>query len=152
LAEAIASHGANWLDSHMAHLAGQFAGLLHIAVPGERAAALTIALGSLEGLHVTVKSSDPTDRPAPTRSLLLDLVGQDRPGIVRDVSRALAVRRVNVVELETSCSSAPMSGEVLFRARAHLELPAELALDELRITLEEIANELMVDLSLDEPA
>jgi glycine cleavage system regulatory protein len=78
-------------------------------------------------------------------------VGQDRPGIIRDLSRALAARRVNVEELLTSCSSAPMSGEVLFEAKADLRIPQDVSLDELRETLETIATELMVDLTLDDP-
>ena len=150
LASAVADHDANWLESRMAHLSGQFAGLLRVAVPSDRADALTRALGALQGLEVAVQRSEvSTATPAP-RAFVLELLGQDRPGIVRDVARALAVRGVSVDELETSCSSAPMSGELLFRARARLRLPTELELDELRVTLEKIANELMVDLNFDE--
>jgi glycine cleavage system regulatory protein len=82
----------------------------------------------------------------------LELVGQDRPGIVREISRALATRDINVEELETWCSSAPMSGEMLFHARAALRLPGNGALDELRDALERLGDELMVDVSLDPPS
>jgi len=47
-------------------------------------------------------------------------------------------------------SGAPMSGEQLFRARAHLRLPAAVTTDWLRERLEALAGELMVDVTLDE--
>jgi glycine cleavage system regulatory protein len=82
------------------------------------------------------------------RRLRLELIGSDRPGIVHDVSRALAERRINVDELETECVSAPMSGEMLFKATANLHAPDGVAIDELRNHLEDLADELMVDIQL----
>jgi glycine cleavage system regulatory protein len=154
LSTTVAAHGANWLESRMAHLAGHFTGLLRVRVPDAQTAALRRALHALEGegLRVLVEAGTATEPDADSRALALDLVGLDRPGIVRDVSRALSLRGVNVEELETSCESAPMSGETLFRARAHLRVPASAELEELRATLEKIAGELMVDLNLDEQA
>jgi len=152
LSRTVAAHGANWLESRMAHLGGQFVGLLRVAVSAERADALADALRALDGhgLRVTVATADaPSDGEG--RTISLELVGQDRPGIVRDVSRELAALGVNVEELETACTSAPMSGESLFRATARLRLPAELGADTLRSVLEKIADELMVDVALEEP-
>ena len=74
----------------------------------------------------------------------------DRAGIIRDISRALALRQVNVDELHTECTSAPMSGEILFNARAKLRVPLDVAVEDLCETLEEIASDLMVDLTLGE--
>jgi glycine cleavage system regulatory protein len=84
-------------------------------------------------------------------SLSLDLVGQDRPGIVKEISHALAERGVNLEELETECESAPMSGEILFKAHATLRAPADVDLDTLQSDLEAIAQDLMVELSLVRP-
>ena len=155
LSSAVAGHGANWLESRMAHLDGRFAGLLRVHVPDARAAELDGALRALErdeGLRVQVEAGEAPAPDAKSRVLGLELVGLDRPGIIRDVSRALAQRGVNVEELDTRCESAAMSGETLFRARARLRAPAGTSLEELRATLEKIAGELMVDLSLDEGA
>ena len=41
-----------------------------------------------------------------------------------------------------------MTGEMLFEAKAFLEVPEDLALDELIAGLEAMANELMVDIEL----
>ena len=81
--------------------------------------------------------------------VVLELVGTDHPGIVRDISRALHARGVNIEELNTECSLAPMSGEPLFRASARLHLSAGLTVEHLRKELEEVAQNLMVDLHID---
>jgi glycine cleavage system regulatory protein len=151
LAQTIAEHGASWLESRMAHLAGHFVGLLRVSVSETRAAELAQALRALEsrGLRVIAETAlgEGPDRSAPR--LRLELVGLDRPGIVREISRAIAQRGVNVEELESHTSSAPMSGETLFHAAAWLRLPATGDPDELRNTLEKLADELMVELTLD---
>jgi glycine cleavage system regulatory protein len=153
MAALIARHGGNWLESRMASLAGEFAGLLRVEVDEESAAELESALRSLEadqGLAILVKGARAIE-PPPGRLLVLELVGTDRPGIVREVSQVLAAKGVNVEELETECTSAPMSGETLFRARALLRLPRGAAEEELQVAVESIAEDLMVDIKL-EPA
>jgi glycine cleavage system regulatory protein len=152
LSTTIAAHGANWLESRMARLAGHFAGLLRVSVPEANTTALGVALQALEreGLRVLVEASELSEPDTRSAILALELVGLDRPGIIRDVSRALAERGVNVEELDTCCESAPMSGETLFRAQARLRVPARIRIEELRATLEKIASELMVDLSLED--
>jgi len=146
------AHGASWEESRMASLAGQFAGIVHFQVPPARAAALTGALQELEsmGLRVIVAAGTGAAQPAVVRVLKLDLVGQDRPGIVRDISRVLAELGISIQELTTELSSAAMSGEHLFTARALLQVPAGVATAELSRVLEALANELMVDVTLDE--
>ena len=153
LARAIAAHDANWLESRMSRLAGKFAGILLVDAPEDQAEALTRSLRELqsEGLSVMVEQSSEQEVPRTWVGLELSLVGQDRPGIIRDISRALAGRGVNVEELSTGCSSAPMSGETLFHATARLQVPQGAPLDELREALEALANDLMVDLSLRTP-
>ena len=152
LADPIARHGGSWDRSHMARLAGQFAGIVVVSVPDDNVTALQ---ASLEGLNaqglldvqVAIASSSAEDGP-PENVLHLELVGQNRPGIISEISAALATRDASILELETHTTSAPMSGELLFEAKATLGVPTELALDHLRETLEDIANELMVDLDL----
>ena len=152
LSSAVAAHGANWLESRMARLGGHFAGLLRVSVPDAQSEALRLALHALEseGLRVLAMAGEAPDPDPNDRTLALELVGLDRPGIIREISRAIALRGVNVEELDTCCESAAMSGENLFRARAQLRAPAGTSLEELRATLEKIAGELMVDLSLDD--
>lgn len=153
LSRVIAAHGGSWDGSRMARLAGHFAGVVQIHLPEEGAPGLLADLSGLSarGLTANVVDSEAGEgTPAGASTLWLELVGQDRPGIVRDVSRALAALGVNVQDLWTSVESAPMSGERLFRARAELAPPQGLGRDSIRRTLERLAADMMVDLTLEE--
>jgi glycine cleavage system regulatory protein len=151
LSDTIAAGGGNWLDSRMASLAGQFAGILLVDVASERADGLRVALEQLEGmgLRIVVEEGPGEAAPAPLgRGLKLELVGHDRPGIVRDISRVLAEHQVSIGEFHTERASASFSGEAMFKATAMLSLPAGLDERALQRALEGLANELMVDLEL----
>jgi glycine cleavage system regulatory protein len=152
LSGVIADHAGSWERSQMARLAGKFAGIVQVMVPDDRADALVSALGPLEAqglLEVTVERAAEEQLPVgEVTRLSLELVGADRPGIVHDISQALAARQVSIEELSTATREAPMSGGLLFEATATLLAPPGLAIDELQAVLEELANELMVDLSL----
>ena len=150
LAEVVATHRGNWLESRMAHLGGQFAGILRVDVADADVQQLLAALSNLEadGLKLVVERTDAVPDDGVFHHVRLDIVGNDRPGIVAEISRELAAQRVNVEELTTECSSAPMSGESIFRASGRLRLPTELSLDELRQNLERIGHDLFVEVSL----
>jgi glycine cleavage system regulatory protein len=149
IASTVAAHGGNWEESRMAHLAGQFAGILNVSLPEAQINELRHALESLsaQGLRVVSVTTAPPARSS-VRILELELTGTDREGIVRDVARVLAARSVNVEELDTRHEEAPIAGGALFHARALLHLPAQLDIAELRKTLEALADDLMVDVSL----
>jgi glycine cleavage system regulatory protein len=152
VAAQVAEHGGNWLESSMARLGGQFAGILRVEVPSERERALISALEALAstGLHIVVHPDQPQPVAASPAFTMLEIVGHDRPGIVRQISRTLAASGVNVEELQTECSSAAMSGESLFKARAKVSIPASVNAAQLRQQLEKIAEDLIVDISFSE--
>lgn len=148
----VSVHGGNWLESRMAHLAGQFAGILRVEVPPGRADALTGALTDLEnsGLKVVIQRCD-DDRPdTPLRRIQLELTGSDHPGIVQHITEVLAAHGVNIEELSTEVTSAPMVGTPMFVAGAVLQVPTSLKLDELTKALEAVAADVLVDLTLRE--
>jgi glycine cleavage system regulatory protein len=150
LSAVVAAHDGNWERSEMSELAGKFAGIVLVTVPDQRADALVDALAELtqQGiLDIRTEIGSP-GRSEPSRRVTLDLIGTDRAGIVRDISRALAAREVSIETLRTSTREAPMAGGTLFEAHATLEAPSELSLDDLRTTLEALADELMVDIEL----
>jgi glycine cleavage system regulatory protein len=150
LARVVASHNGNWLESQLSRLGGRFAGSVRIEVPEEQEQALVQALQHLrrEGLTIVTSVDYPEPQPSRSRWNVLEIIGQDRPGIVRQITRALAEYGVNVEELRTECLSAPMSGETLFKARAHLRLPEKCDVAVLRQELEKIAADLIVEISL----
>ena len=151
LSSTISQAGGNWLESSMAQLAGKFAGILRVAVPEEAAEALITELQGMAALKVTVtEAGEEASADAAPRRLHLTLVGQDRIGIVREVSQVLARHAVNVEELNTMTSSAAMSGETLFHARAALQASRDLDARALKGDLEDLSDDLMVDITLDE--
>ena len=154
VAEVVEAHGGNWLESRMARLAGKFAGILRIEVASDKADALQAALADLDarGLKVVGGPSGEKGAAASGRTLDLELVGLDRPGIVREISQLLATSGANVEELATDRTSAPMSGEMLFRAKARVCLPSNADLASLRGALERLASDLMIEIRLVETA
>jgi methionyl-tRNA formyltransferase len=154
LADRARGFGANWAGSRMASLAGQFAGIVHFEVAPENADALSVALRGLEqqGLRVVIAKTEAPAMAPGRRVVKLEVVGQDRPGIVRDLSAKLAGRGVSIDELHTEIVSAAMSAEHLFKVKALLVVPEALPNSELRRELEALANEMMVDIALDEQA
>ena len=151
LSNVIASHGGNWTESSMMSLAGKFAGILLVQVPTERTDDFISALDALEsqGMQIVAQRSDSAANTDAAREYSIDLVGQDHPGIVHEITEVLAKHEVNVQELETTVQSASMSGESLFMAHASLFVPAEADLEKLQDELEDLANELMVDIELE---
>jgi glycine cleavage system regulatory protein len=151
VAGVIARHQGNWLESRMTHLAGHFAGLLRAELPeGEVKAALS-ELAALEarGLKVIAESVPRSAPRAADKTMALELVGLDRPGLVREIAQLLATSGVNVEELTTNRTSAPMSGDMLFEAHAHVRVPADTDVAKLRAGLERLANDLVVEIRLD---
>jgi glycine cleavage system regulatory protein len=151
LSAPISAHGASWERSQMARLAGKFAGVVLVEVADDRADALLADLTALEdvGLAVTATRTD-VRRGQPALRIHLDLLGADHPGIIAEVSAALAGQRIGIEELTTDVRDAPMAGGKLFEAQAVLEAPAGTRADDLRTSLEALADELMVEITLSE--
>jgi glycine cleavage system regulatory protein len=157
IARAVADHGGNWLESRMCRLGGEFAGILRIEIPEEKRDVLLEELQILEANGVQIvlradRSGASLSAAASGQQAKLEVVGADRPGIVREISSALARSNVNVEEFSSEITSAPMSGEPLFKAGARLQLPPGCNLAALKRDLEKIAADLLVDVSFEELA
>jgi glycine cleavage system regulatory protein len=150
LSEVLQNHHGNWAESSMLSLAGKFAGILLASLPSEESFLQALQGLQSKGMHIVAQRTSQQQSPVAVREFTLDLVGQDRPGIVHDISEILARHHVNVQELDTECQSASMSGETLFLAKARLLVPAQTSIGQLRRDLESLANELMVDITLDD--
>lgn len=147
----LSKFGGSWTQSSMSSLAGQFAGILLVSVPTENSIACQQELQGLEsrGLCVIAHIGKQATATEETHECALDLVGNDRQGIVHEITTVLANHNVNVRELETVVEAASMGGGELFRARAELLAPVSTDLDQLENELEELANDLMVNISFE---
>ncbi len=151
LSSIISEHQGNWLESRLTHLAGKFAGIVHLQVGKSHVQALQQALEGLQqqGWIINIEQSQVQQISAnnPTQ-LQLNIVGNDRPGIVKEISQVLSALHVNVLDLATHFESAAMSAEALFKTQARVQLPQKLDEDELRDKLENLSNDLMVEVKL----
>ena len=151
LSELVSHHEGNWLESRMSNLAGKFAGIIRVALPRSQAEALGAALRELDavGLTLALQAAEQALAQEALVPFRLDILGHDRPGIVHEFASALARRRINVFDMRSDITSAPMSADPLFTARAEIHVPQQLDLDELRESLESIAEELLIEYSLE---
>jgi glycine cleavage system regulatory protein len=150
VAAAIADGGGNWLESRMCRLGGEFAGIVRLEIDTARADTLGVALRGLAGLRVDITREDAASAEPEARPLAaLDLVGSDRPGILREVSAVLAAHGLNVEDLASERVEAPMGGGKLFQLRAVLSVPTGVDLARVRGELEQLAADLMVELKLE---
>ncbi|MBM3595453.1 MAG: ACT domain-containing protein [Alphaproteobacteria bacterium] len=146
LADAIVEAGGNWLESHLARLGGNYVGSVLVDLPTgglpdlKRAAARMDA----EGFHVSVEAAA-EEAAMPDRYLGFELVGADRPGIVREVATALAGLGVSIDLLETATEQEAWTGQTVFRARAEVVVPDTISFDTVRAALEDISGEILVD-------
>ncbi|MFT4615436.1 MAG: glycine cleavage system regulatory protein [Bacteroidia bacterium] len=151
LSQIIERHSGNWHESRLSQLGGKFAGLILISLPQEQIASLEAALEVLSerGLNVQVSSSGDALPPSPGRDITLTVLGPDRPGIVREISQALAQRQINVQEMESAVNRAPMSAEAIFSANISVRVPQDSDLDDLSERLEDIANQMTLEIELE---
>ena len=146
LAEVVSGHGGNWEHSQLAELAGTFAGIVVVSVPDDRVAELTAALGRLDGLLKITAHPGHETHPQATRELTLEVLGNDHPGIVRDISAVLNRHALSIEELTSETREAPMAGGRLFEARVLARVPQDADVAGLRTELEQLASEILVEI------
>ena len=151
VSRALHKHGGSWTQSSMSSLAGQFAGILLASVPSENSAACRKELHELEsqGLRVMARICDQTAETEETYEYSLDLVGNDRAGIVHEITTVLSNHNVNVKSLETVVEAASMGGGEIFKTRAELLIPKGTDIEGLEDDIEDLANDLMVDITFE---
>ena len=152
ISEKVVDFGGTWLESRSVRLAGKFAGVVLVKVLDENLIPLEAALAKLapSGLRVSIARGAAAESERPHRTVKLDVVGNERPGIVRDVTQALTRLGVNIEEFASGLEGEPFTGAEMFRAHARLSVPDTLKLDDLRKALERLAGEIMVDLAVGE--
>lgn len=152
LARTVAEQGGNWLESQMGRLGGTFAGAVLVELEDDRIEGLSAAVRDLPDVDVVEVTAATTATAADEEmdEVRLQVIGQDQPGIVRDVTAALAAHGLGIHDLYTSISDAPMSGERLFEAIAVVGVATDIDLAGLRTTLDEVSTQLSLDIQVDD--
>ena len=149
LSKTVSAYEGNWLDSSLSRLGGKFTGIVVVQLAEDKVSGLTAALNDLKqsGMHCYAEVSEQIEDSSAYSEVLLDLVGHDKPGIVRDISAVLAQHQVNVIKLGTELVPGSMSSELLFKAQGKVLVPQSTDIDSLQDALEAIASDLLVDIS-----
>ncbi len=149
LADAVLAAGGNWLESHLSRLGGLYVGSVRVEVAPDQVEALRDAVRAVDAQGLEVRIAPAIEEPGLTgEAVAFSLVGQDRPGIVRQVTAALSALDVNIETFETRISAEPYSGAALFHLEARLRLPTGVTAQGVQAALEAISGEIMVDISL----
>ena len=152
LTEVAVAMSANWEESRMARLGGDFAGIVRISVLQEKAEALAKAFRALadDQTTIAVRIGHPAPaEPAQGYALYeLRLSGADHEGIVHEVSAYLAGQGVNVERMETEVVPGPVSGSPHFKMEAEIRVPPNLSVSDLEAGLDHVAGELGVDIEV----
>jgi glycine cleavage system regulatory protein len=149
LADVISSHGGNWLESNMSQLAGKFTGIVLIAVDDAEGDNLCQALQSLKAQGLTIVTEyTSSENPAAMMEIELNILGPDRPGIVKSVSQALEKNNINVKQMESRITSAAMSGDPMFEADVIVQVADQIDIDALLVDINDISLALGIDINL----
>jgi glycine cleavage system regulatory protein len=149
LAAAVLSAGGNWLESHLSRLGGLYVGSVLVELDEGGVEALRAAVSAVDADGLEVRIAPAADEPAPAgEALYFALVGQDRPGIVDQVTAVLTGLDLNIETFQTRITAEAYSGAPLFHMEARLRLPPALTADKVQAALEAISGEVMVDISL----
>ena len=148
VASVIEAEGGSWQESRLATMAGRFAGIIRVQLDQDHYGPLQHALQALrdDGLSIQIEVGEADTETV--QAYTIEVVGNDRPGIVREVTRALAVMQVNVIDLSTEVEPASMSGGVLFKAVVEIGLNEDQSIEKVVQGLEGLSPDLMVDAKL----
>lgn len=146
VAQAVTRHQGNWMESSMARLVGKFAGILLVEVSDAEKDSLIASLAKLssDGINITVEDSNQESHEE-KEAICIEIVANDRAGIVGEISSLMAQNGVNLESLETFCESAPMSADMMFHAEAYIQLPDNMSREDLTLLLESLSDDLMVE-------
>lgn len=144
LADTVYQHKGNWLSSNFSLMAGRFAGFVEIHLPEDQVADFEKAVTSREDVNISL-SPGLTPNEQDYKLVIIQVVGNDKPGIVNEVTAVLNRQNINICKFESVCESAPGTGHELFKATICIDVAFDFNLDQLVESLEEVADDLMID-------
>src|SRR5579872_5284391 len=115
LAAAVLSAGGNWLESHLSRLGGLYVGSVLVELAADGVDGLRSAVSAVDAQGLEVRIAPAVEEPVATgEALNFSLVGQDRPGIVDQVTAVLSSLGANIEAFRTWIDAEPYSGVPLF--------------------------------------
>ena len=154
LSGAITSHGGNIEKSRMTRLGSDFTIIMLVTVDSNWQESLMVALQAIKELSITIKCTESSNTVITGKNghvttgdnFEIALGGADNEGIVQVLSKYLAGRSINILEMETHISNAPITGTPLFNLVAIITIPDNRDLAEIQSDLTLIAKKLGVEI------
>lgn len=150
ISQLVSKHEGSWFNSRLSRIGGWFGGLVEVSVSQKQIGPFTRALeelGASDGIKIVTKTST-EERPKPRFQFVVEILGNENPGVIERISVAFNSRQINVDELRTRFYSAPISGVPVFKAQLTGAVRQSESLEGLRNLLEGIASDMMVDIEI----
>ena len=147
LSGVITSHGGNIEKSRMTRLGSDFTIIMLVTVDPKWEESLVVALQAIKELSITTKGTEPNTVIA-GENCQISLSGADNEGIVKVLSKYLEEKSINIIEMDTHISQAPISGSPLFNLNASVSIPGEVDGRDIQSDLSQIAQDLGVEIHL----
>ena len=131
LSGTITSHGGNIEKSRMTRLGSDFTIIMLVTVDPKWEESLVVALQTIQELSITTKGTEANTVIAGENcknntageNCQISLSGADNEGIVKVLSKYLEEKSINIIEMDTHISQAPISGSPLFNLNAAVSIP-----------------------------
>jgi glycine cleavage system regulatory protein len=152
LADVVRFHEGNWKRSELAEIAGTFAGVVVVEVGDDHVDELLTNLLILreQGLHVTAQQVEEPVAAPDADEVRLRLTGDDRPGVVHEISTAIRDAGVSIARLGTVTDLPGTDGGRRFELTARLTVPVGADLDAVFDSIGEVAVGLGIELHVDD--
>ncbi|MEN9647000.1 MAG: hypothetical protein RL238_3669 [Actinomycetota bacterium] len=150
LADVVRFHEANWKHSELAEISGTFAGVIVVDVDDDLADELLADLAILRkrGLHITAEQIEPPAETPDAQHVRLRFTGDDRPGVVHQISSTINEFGISISRLGTVIDT---SGETAqFEITTHLVIPVSVDLDAALDAITALTGELGIDLHVED--
>jgi len=148
----LVKYGGNVETSRMARLGGEFAMLALISMNDQNLPTLEAELQKLhdEGFQISLLQTDDNHAQKYTGWLpyQIEILGADHEGIIYEITQHLAQQGINIEDMETTTTPAPMSGTPLFTMQATVLVPPNLPFHTWSDTLDEIGDRLNVNINV----
>jgi glycine cleavage system transcriptional repressor len=149
--DVIVKRGGNVESSRMARLGGEFVMLMLLTLPDKDFAKLDQELEQLrgEGYQITLlQTEDDSNKYLGWLPYEIEVMGADHEGIIYEISRHLAAQGINIENMDTSSTPAPMSGTPLFMMKGIVVVPPQLNFHVWSGALEDVGDKLNVSVKI----
>ena len=145
LTEIITKHGGNIEESRMTRLEADFTVIMLVKVDPKWEESLLVVLQGIKDLIITTKSTE-SNTVISSENCQISLNGADNEGIVNVLSKYLTEKTINILDMKTHISNAPISGAPLFNLMAITTIPDNTDIAETQSDLTYIAHKLGVEI------